>query len=84
MQVYLPRGRKNITPEFHVTGEKRIFPLNAELIADSWNNKLKIWNAIFKLDFKDVITGDIILKMEIPVSEEGDVLNKEMKLSLFR
>ena len=85
LQIYLPLGKKESQPEFQVLGEGSLFHrIPAELVAESWNKKSKVWSGIFKLDLRAGRLGDNSLKVEIPVSEEGAVLSKEVNLTVFK
>ncbi len=55
----------------------------AELAAESWDKKSGIWSGIFKLDLGTLGAGEHILKIKIPVSEEGKVIEKEVRLRIF-
>jgi hypothetical protein len=66
MQVYFPDGRMNIQPEFLSRGEDmRIYPIEGELVVDSWNKRTKVWSGIYKLDFSPCTLGDNSLFVEI-------------------
>lgn len=85
LQIYLPQGKSEVQPVFKVSGEGRLtqrVPL--EIVAETWNKKTKIWSGIFNLQLRAVIYGEYTLKVEIPVSEGGDVLTKEVKLIKLR
>ncbi len=85
MQLYLPRGKTKIQPEFLLLGEdRRLRPLPKVLLSEFWNEKLQVWSSIFKLDLDQGILGEGSLYVEIPESEEGSVLSKEMKLTIIR
>jgi VWFA-related protein len=84
LQIYLPQGKKEIHPEFFVKGEDNLLhPISGEVAAESWNEKSKVWSAIFKLDLSSGALGDNSLHVEISVSEGGAVLNKELKLTVL-
>lgn len=83
LQVFLPQGKIEIRPEFTISGQEITSELiPGELVAESWNEKSKVWSCIFNLDLGDGISGDYTLKVEIPVSEEGPVLSKEVTLRM--
>jgi len=85
MQLYLPRGKPKIQPEFLLLGEdKRLRPLPKVLLSEFWDEKLKVWSSMFKLDLDQGILGESSLYVEIPETEEGSVLSKEMKLTIIR
>jgi VWFA-related protein len=85
MQLYLPYGKPKIQPEFLLLGEdKRLRPLPKVLLAEFWDEKLKVWSSMFKLDLDQGILGESSLYVEIPKTEEGSVLSKEMKLTIIR
>jgi VWFA-related protein len=85
LQVFIPQGRIGISPRFEISGEGRFAQrIPEKLVAESWNKESKIWSGIFNLNLENVIFGDYILKAEIPVSEEGPALIKEVKLIKLR
>jgi len=85
MQLYLPRGKPKIQPEFLLLGEDRsLRPLPKLLVSEFWNEKLNVWSSIFKLDLDKGTLGENSLYVEFPESEEGAVLSKEMKLTIIR
>jgi len=85
MQIYLPHGKTEIQPEFLAIGKDRLLrPIAAELVAESWNKTSKVWSGIFKLELIPGTIGKNSLYLEIPESEEGAVLSKEMKLIILR
>jgi len=85
LQVFVPQGKIEISPKFEISGEGRLTQrIPGELIAESWNKKSKVWSGIFNLNLRAVIFGDYTLKVEIPVSEEGPALTKEVKLNILR
>lgn len=81
IQVYLPQGKVKVSPEFTVSREGGILQrIPAELIAETWNKKSKILSGIFNLDLSIAFPGEYMFRVEIPVSEEGPILTKEVKL----
>jgi hypothetical protein len=85
LQIYLPQGKSEVQPRFKVSGEGRLTQrVPAEIVAETWNKKTKIWSGIFNLQLRAVIYGEYTLKVEIPVSEEGDVVSKELSLIKLR
>ncbi len=85
MQLYLPHGKTKMQPEFLLLGEDRsLRALPKVLLSEFWNEKLKVWSSIFKLDLDRGTLGENSLYVEIPESEEGAVLSKEMKLTIIR
>lgn len=85
LQIYLPQGKIEIHPKFAASregGDSQ--PLSAEMGAESWDKKTKVWSAIFNLDLRSVIFGEYILEVEVPVSEEGPLLSKEVRLTKLR
>lgn len=82
IQIYLPKKKIEIQPEFEVSGQGiKAKRLEGELVAESWNEKFRVWGGIFKLEAKALQGEDILLKIKIPVSEEDLVLSKEVKLT---
>jgi len=85
MQVYLPHGKPKMQPKFLLLGEdKRLRPLPQVLVSEFWDEKLNVWSSMFKLDLDQGILGESSLYVEIPETEEGSVLSKEMKLTIIR
>ena len=85
LQVYMPGGKSALQPEFEVSGEGRPTQrIPGKRIAESWNEKSNIWSSLFNLEIRGVIFGDYILKIQIPLSEEGQVLFKEVELKKLR
>ena len=85
LQVFIPQGKIKISPEFEISGEGRLTQsIPAEVVAESWNEKSNVWSGIFNLNLRAVIFGDYTLKVEIPISEESNVLNIEVKMTKLR
>lgn len=85
MQLYLPHGKTKMQPEFLLLGEDRsLRALPKVLLSEFWNEKLRVWSSIFKLEFDLGTLGENSLYVEIPESEEGALLSKEMKLTIIR
>ncbi|MDH4219413.1 MAG: hypothetical protein OEW23_11620, partial [Candidatus Aminicenantes bacterium] len=86
LQVYVPEGRKiGLHPKFEVSGEERLGQqVYGEMVAEFWNEKSNIWSTLFNFDLRGVIFGDYILKIEIPISEKGPILCKEVELKKLR
>jgi VWFA-related protein len=85
MQLYLPHGKLKIQPEFLLLGKDRsLRPLPKELLSEFWNEELKVWSSIFKLDLDQGTLGENSLYVEISEYEEGAVLSKETKLTIIR
>ncbi len=85
LQVYVPQGQIELHPGFKVSGEGRLAQkIQAEIVGESWDKRSNIWNGIFNLSLTSVLFGDYTLKVEIPLSEEGLVLSKEVKLKKLR
>jgi hypothetical protein len=85
MQLYLPHGKTKMQPEFLLLGEDRsLRALPKVLLSEFWNEKLKVWSSIFKLDLDQGTLGENSLYVEITESEEGALLSKEMKLTIIR
>ena len=85
MQIYLPKGKIEIQPEFIVAGKDNLSNrIQGELIAESWNNRSKVWSGIFKLNLDTVNVGESTLKIEVPISEERAVISNEVKLTKLR
>ncbi len=85
MQLYLPHGKTKMQPEFLLLGEDRsLRALPKVLLSEFWNEKLRVWSSIFKLELDLGTLGENSLYVEIPESEEGALLSKEMKLTIMR
>ena len=86
LQVYVPEGRKiGLHPKFEVSGAGRLAQqVHGEMVAEFWNEKSNIWSTLFNFDLRGVIFGDYILKIEIPISEKGPILCKEVELKKLR
>jgi len=53
------------------------------LASESWNKKAEVWSGVFKLDLGTLGAGEHVLKIKIPLSEEGNVIEKEVRLRIF-
>ncbi|MDH5203451.1 MAG: VWA domain-containing protein [Nitrospirota bacterium] len=85
LQVFVPQGKIDISPQFKISGNGRFIQhIAGELVTESWNKESKVWSGIFNLNLENVMFGDYILKAEILLSEEGPVLSKELKLIKLR
>ena len=85
LQIHLPQGKPEVQPDFKISGKGRLAQrIPAELVAESWNKKTRVWSGIFNLSLRNVIFGDYTLKVELPVSKEGEVLDKEVRLIKLR
>jgi VWFA-related protein len=85
LQIYSPRGKPEVSPKFVVSGEGRLTQrIPAELVAEEWNNKSKVWSGLFDLQLRNLIFGEYTLTVEIPDSEEGEALRREVRLTKLR
>ncbi len=87
MQVYFPDGRTNIQPEFLSRGkDMRIYPIEGDLVVDSWNKRTKVWSVIYKLDFSPCFPGDNSLFVEFAESGDGSEpdMSRELKMTIIR
>jgi len=85
LQIHLPQGKMELNPKFKISGKGRLRQrIPAEIVAEYWNKKSKVWSGIFNLNLRSVIFGDYSLEVEIPVSEGAPVLSKEVKLTKLR
>jgi len=83
-QIYLPQGKGKIQPEFIIRGEdKSIRYVPGELVAESWDKKSKIWNAIFSLDFNQAALGENIFTIEMAGTGEKAVSSREIQLTIL-
>ena len=81
LQIHLPGGKADISPMFVVSGEGRLTQrVPAELIAEEWNKKSKVWSGIFNLQLRNVIYGEYNLAVEIPDSEGGEAMKRDLRL----
>ena len=84
MQIYFAGGRKELRPAFLIVETEALsVKLPAELAAENWDKKAGIWSGVFKLDLGTIEAGEHVLKIKIPVSEEGKVIEKEVWLRIF-
>ncbi|MGD2245072.1 MAG: VWA domain-containing protein [Candidatus Aminicenantes bacterium] len=85
LQLYLPQDKPETPPNFFSMGEdNQVKKLHQELLAECYNEDLKVWNAIFFLDISPAPIGRNTLFVEIAGTEEGTVLNSEVNLTVFR
>jgi VWFA-related protein len=85
LQIHLPQGKKEVQPTFKVSGKGRLTQrIPAELVAEDWNKKDKVWSGIFNLRLRALIYGEYTLEVEIPGAEEGSVLSREVSLTKLR
>jgi len=85
LQIHLPQGKTEIQPKFKVSGKGRLTQrIPAEIVAEAWNKKSKVWSGIFNLQLRIVIFGEYSLKVEIPISEESPALSREVRLTKLR
>ena len=83
LQIYLPKGKEKIKPEFSARGEDKIIrPISGEAVAESWYEKTKIWTGIYKFDLSSAAIGSNYLYVEIQLSEEDAVLSRELKMTI--
>ena len=83
-QIFLPQGKGKIQPEFIIRGEdKSIRYVPGELVAESWDKKSKIWNAIFSLDFNQAALGENSFTIEMAGTGEKAVSSREIQLTIL-
>jgi len=83
-QIFLPQGKGKIQPEFIIRGEdKSIRYVPGELVAESWDKKSKIWNAIFSLDFNQTALGENSFSIEMAGTGEKVVSSREIQLTIL-
>ena len=83
-QIFLPQGKGKIQPEFIIRGEdKSIRYVPGELVAESWDKKSKIWNAIFSLDFNLAALGENSFTIEMAGTGEKAVSSREIQLTIL-
>lgn len=84
MQIYLPQGKNEIQPEFLVSKEDSpSYSIPGELVAESWNEKSKVWSGIFKLDIRNLSAGDNSLEVKILAYGKDSVISREVELTLI-
>ncbi len=76
IQIYLPKGKISVHPEFKISGKD----IPAKLLAESWNERTKVWSGILRLDLNPVESGENSLKIEIPISKKESLTSQELKL----
>ncbi len=85
MQACLPTSIKDISTDFMIKGaENEIQVLGKELIAKSFNEGSRVWSGLFFLDLSPASIGENTLYVEIPGTEEGSILSRELKLTVTR
>ena len=83
-QIFLPQGKEKIQPEFIIRGEdKSIRYVPGELVAESWDKKSKIWDAIFSLDFSQAALGENSFTIEMAGTGEKAVSSREIQLTIL-
>ena len=85
LQLYLPDKGTETPADFFILGEdNQIKKLPDELLAESYNEGTKVWNAIFFIDISPAQIGSNTLILEIPGAEEDSVLNRQASLTVIR
>ena len=67
LQVFTPHGREALSPEYQLESPRagsRTVPV--ETIAESWNEKTKVWSGVVKLSLYDVPPGEAVIRVAIP------------------
>lgn len=67
LQVFSPLGREALSPEFQLEGPRvgsRTVPV--ETVAESWNEKTKVWSGVVRLSLSDVPPGDVLVRVALP------------------
>jgi hypothetical protein len=64
----------------------RIYPIEGDLVVDSWNKRTKVWSVIYKLDFSPCFPGDNSLFVEFAESGDGSEpdMSRELKMTIIR
>jgi len=84
VQIFMPQGKKDILPEITTLGEDEIpYPVEASLIAESWNDRTRIWSGIFNIDLSIAFPGENMLILEYPDAEKDSPLRRELKVQLL-
>ena len=85
LQVYMPQGKPDISPEFAVVGEDEIpYPVETSLVDDSWNPRTQIWSGIFSMDLSIAFPGENMLILEYPDTEEDSPLRRELRVNIVQ
>ncbi len=85
LQVYMPQGKIDVSPDMAVVGEDEIpYPVEAAVIAESWNDKLKIWSGIFAVDLSIAFPGENTLTIEYPNTEEDSPLRRNLNVFMHQ
>ena len=85
LQICLPTGIKNISPDFMIKGtENMVQVIGKELIAKSFSKGSRVWSGLFYLDLSSASMGENTLYVEIPGAEEGSIMSRELKLTVIR
>jgi len=83
LQVYSPQKKAAFEPGFFLlqNGEEKA-RLRTEISDESWNNKAKIWNAVFSLDFSGSSRGNhtLIIKLLDPQTKQETEKKVEIKI----
>lgn len=82
LQVFLPDGQKQVSPEFSLLrGDKTIQTVQGEIVAQAWDKNRRVWSGLVILNFQSVLPGDYTLKASIPYGPPGNLLSKEVRLT---
>lgn len=82
LQAYLPQGKIKVYSQFTILREGSVLQnIPGELAAEAWDEESNVWSGIFNLDLGNVSPGDYTLRVSLPISEEGLILSKEVKLT---
>jgi hypothetical protein len=85
LQVFFPQGNQGIQPEIAVMGEDEIpYPVEASLVAESWNPKTQIWNGLFSIDLSIAFPGENMLIIEYPDNDEDSPLRRELRVNILQ
>jgi len=82
LQAYCPGGKPDDTEFALADGSSPSKPVRSEKTVETWNERSKIWSAVFRLDLLTIPAGDGLLKLEISGSGGSLVLAREIKLRL--
>lgn len=85
LQLYLPQKKPDKPPDFFIMAEDNLVKrLHHEKLGESFDKNRGVWNVIFFLDISSASLGKNSLFVEIPGTEEGSVLSKEVSLTVLR
>lgn len=68
-----------------VVGEDEIpYPVEASLVAETWNNKTRIWSGLFNIVLSIAFPGENMLILEYPDAAEDSPLRRQLKVEVLQ